>query len=167
MAMAADVGTASFDRPHDIQQRSREWLIVSRWGRNGEYLTLSRTCFSPVSDAEAPIALAPSVTCVGVLMTPPQVAGVDTFLLTRQLPRDVTVAGQFAPADGFVRLCGPVESLHLTASARDEPDSAGGCDPHPDVAGMRSVAGAGTWHINACRRPWDGEFVERAMLATG
>jgi hypothetical protein len=163
--MAADVGTAKYERPSRILRTRREWLIVSRWGPEGEYLTLSSTRATPDAISPAPIGLAPRSTCLGVLLSEGPEDPISTFLLVRRLPPDVTVAGTFSPADGFVRLYGPVGAMRLTGSARYAHSigwSKAGpiCGDVPDPA--PNARGAAAWHIEATRRAWDGEFVEQA-----
>lgn len=163
VAMAADIGTARYERPSRILRTRREWLIVSRWGLDGDYLALSSTRLTPDAISPAPIGLTPRSTSLGVLLSDRDEAGVATFLLVRRLPEDVTVAGTFFPADGFVRLYGPIEHLRLTASARyahsigrskGEPVCGDIPDPAPNTRGAAAL------HLEAWRRVWDGEFVE-------
>jgi hypothetical protein len=180
--MAAEIGTA---RPCLSQQRratSNEWLIVARWGRDGEYLTVSRTGMGRGAGSTAPINLAPTTTCIGMLTPYGDEYGgdehghdmhgssvSDLFTLTRHLPEGVTVAGVFTPAEGFIRLRGPVEAMLLTASARDT----GGRTVPVDAASrdLRTRIGidvdpVSTWNIRASRQPWDGEFIEPVELLT-
>ena len=163
VAMAADVGTARYERPSRIIRTRREWLIVSRWGPEGEFLTLSSTRLTPDTFSPAPIGLTPRSTCLGVLLSTQPDDSVCTFLLVRRLPPDVTVAGTFSPADGFVRLHGPVGQMRLTGSARYAHSigwskSGPVCGDVPDPA--PNARGAAAWHIEAERRSWEGEFVE-------
>lgn len=193
VAMAAEIGTADPCQSRQRRRTSSEWLIVSRWGREGEFLTVSRTGIGRDAGSVAPIGLAPSVTCIGVLMAPPadlleslpgdmasdlasdmppgQRPNIpsDTFSLTRRLPFGVTVAGTFAPADGFIRLRGPVETMQLTASARNAEDPTTGGDLSGNSGLKSRTACPGTlanWNIRAFRRPWDGEFIEQPDLLT-
>ena len=177
VAMAAEIGTARPCQPQQRRETSNEWLIVARWGRDGEYLTMSRTGMGRGAGTTAPISLAPTTTCIGVLTPNRDDLGGDTqgssvsdlFTLTRYLPDGVTVAGVFAPADGFIRLRGPVEAMLLTASARDP-----GSRTIPVDAAERTALGglgdcadlASTWNIRASRQPWDGEFIEPVDLLT-
>jgi hypothetical protein len=163
VALAADVGTAKYERPSRILRTRREWLIVSRWGADGEYLTLSNTRMTPDALSPAPISLAPRSTCLGVLLSDQEDGMVSTFLLVRRLPLGITLAGTFSPADGFVRLHGPIEAMRLTGSARYAHSigwSKAGlvCGDVPDPP--PNARGAAAWHIEAVRRQWDGEFVE-------
>ncbi|HXT81946.1 MAG TPA: hypothetical protein VN702_20470 [Acetobacteraceae bacterium] len=163
IALAGEVGTASYERPNRILRERREWLIAARWGRDGEYVSLSSTRQTPDTCSPAPIGLVPRITCLGVLLSPGGKEDVDTFLLVRRLPPGITVAGTFSPAYGYVRLYGPVGNLRLTAAARHSADVGrrdGGliaCNSSQEVACRRTGA---SWHIDARRRPWAGEFVE-------
>ena len=96
VAMAADVGTAKYERPSRIVRTRREWLIVSRWGPEGEYLTLSSTRATPDAVSPAPIGLAPRSTCLGVLLSEGPQDPVSTFLLVRRLPPDVQLPARLA-----------------------------------------------------------------------
>ena len=163
VAMAAEVGTAKYERPSRILRTRNEWLIVSRWGGNGEYLTLSNTRVGPDRLARAHIGLTPRSTCLGVLLSEQEQDLATTFLLVRRLPPDITVAGIFSPADGFVQLRGSVEKMRLTGSARYAHSigwhkSGPVCGDVPDPP--PNAHGAAAWHVDAVRRPWDGEFVE-------
>ncbi len=204
VAMAAEIGTAHPCHSQHRRETSSEWLIVARWGRDGEYLTLSRTGIARNGMAHsgmtrngmsrgagtvAPINLAPTRTCIGVLTpdtddraggpqgapsgAPRNVPGggsvSDLFTLTRHLPQGVIVAGVFAPADGFIRLRGPVEAMHLTAAARDAGGQAmavAGRSGTPSAERSACAGMVSTWNIRACRRPWDGEFIEPVDLMT-
>ncbi len=207
--MAAEIGTAHPCLSQHRRETSSEWLIVARWGRDGEYLTLSRTgiardgmaCSGMTRDGMsrgagtvAPINLAPTRTCIGVLTpdtdddraggphagphgAPRGVRGgaprggsiCDLFTLTRHLPQGIIVAGVFAPADGFIRLRGPVEAMHLTAAARDaggQVMAVAGRSGTPPAERGACAGVVSTWNIRACRRPWDGEFIEPVDLMT-
>jgi len=66
-AMAADLAFAAYDAPAAVDHRVSEWVIVSVWGSNREYLTLSRTGVTVRSDV-APPGLQPFGTHLGVLL---------------------------------------------------------------------------------------------------
>lgn len=161
VAMAASIGLACYDRPSIIRRTIERWLIVSRWGPFGEYLTISTTrdrCDVPAS--AAPDGLAPLSTALGILLPGGDGPGEAAFLLVRHLPPALRIAGVFFPADGYVRIAraDPYPSLvgdgrHAHSRGRrdgaiirhDVPDPAPGC------------RGAVAWHLRACRRPWTGE----------
>src|ERR1700755_2384169 len=103
--MAADLAFATRDVRAAADCRASEWVIVSVWGTDGEFLTLSRTYVAVLSE-EAPPGLQPLATHLGVLLSR-VVAGTEEsskYLLRRTQPADIPVGGVFFPTDGFVRL---------------------------------------------------------------
>jgi len=136
VAMRAAITTAK-------GKASYEWIIVSRWGAAGEHLSLGRTKVAALPGKAAPIHLAPRQTALASLLRLPPADGVPTFLLAQQLPASMRLAGDFAPAEGYVRLFGRGSGLRLTAEAR--------C-----VA--RAILSA--WRLEATRAAWIGEFIE-------
>jgi hypothetical protein len=118
-----------------------EWVIVSRWGSNGEHLSLGWTR-RPAVPGEAPIGLTPTQTSFAVLQ-PDASASPETFQLSRTLPANLTVAGDFMPAEGYVRLSGQGVQLRLR--------SKGHC--------LRSDLRA-PLQLAATRVRWIGEFFE-------
>jgi hypothetical protein len=165
--MDAAVGTARYDRPNHILRTRREWLVVARWGVQGEFLTLSSTRSPPpLGRAAAPIGLSPRCTCLGILAAEDPADGASSFILVRRLPAGVVVAGTFAPADGFVRVLGDGPTLSLSGAARHArcigwSGPASACTDGPDPV-LQSHSPA-AWHIDAQRRPWVGEFVPRGL----
>jgi hypothetical protein len=120
----------------------REWLIVSRWGADGRYLSLS-CCAAPAPDGGlAPLGLAPRSTALGVLLQWPM-ARTPCFLLVRRLPPGMVLAGRFVPMDGYVRLGERAGGLHLMAEGRHARPRA-----------------AGAWRLRGIRAPWSGEFFD-------
>lgn len=160
VAMQAVIELAPYDEPmHRVSTRT-EWLIVSRWGGNGEFLSLSRTGVMRDS-LTAPDGLQPRTTFLGILL-PPVAAEADSFLMVRHLPAGILVAGAFAPSDGYARLAAGDSPLSLTAAGRYA-HSRGAYQgqrmlhdiPHPPP----HAASAFAWHVTAVRRPWSGEFL--------
>lgn len=122
-----------------------EWLIVARWGAQGEYLSLGRT-FRDARRGAAPINLAPVWTVVGRLLRLPP-AGHASFLLTAAPPAEA-VAGAFAPAEGHVRLSGRPGALRLFAEGM-----------HADAGHLERAWPTG-WRLRGEQRAWIGEFME-------
>jgi len=143
VAMRAEVTTAKGEPVW-------EWIIVSRWGTAGEHLSLGRTRVAAVPGKPAPIQLAPRQTALASLLRLPQLDGAPTFLLTQRLPASMSVAGDFGPAEGYVRLYGRGASLRLTAEGR--------------CVG-RAILSA--WRVEATRAPWIGEFIENGVTPEG
>jgi hypothetical protein len=162
LAMRAELATAPYGSPHAIGAARPEWLIVSRWGLAGECLSLSRTGVPALADDTAPANLHPRETFFGLRV--PGSANETCFLLLRHLPAEIPVAGSFLPTDGFVRLAGPMSTLRLTAAGRHAHIRGRGTDGtlYGDVpCPPEDAEGATAWSIDATRRPWLGEFVER------
>ncbi len=122
-----------------------EWIIVSRWGAAGEHLSIARTQVPVLPGKTAPIHLAPRQTALAGLLRLPPAAGPATFLFARELPAAVTLAGHFAPAEGYVRLHGGGAALRLRAEGR--------C-----TVGVTRAC----WRVEAVRAAWIGEFIEGA-----
>src|SRR3954454_6277878 len=80
-----------------------EWVIISRWGPNGEYLALGWTLLPAFAD-EVPVHLTPSQTSLAVLADIAVASISSTFQLASSVPGEVTVAGDFVPARGYVRI---------------------------------------------------------------
>lgn len=161
MAMRGSLRTGPYDAPHRQGAASSEWLILCRWGAEGEFLTIARA--GPAegpAEAEPPMGLRPQTTLLGLRLGG---AGEgEDFLLARHLPAEVTVAGTFQPSDGIVRLRGPAGALRLDAAGRSAfrrlPGEAGEAlvdlpEPAPDAAERRS------WRMEGWRVPWLGEFL--------
>ena len=138
VAMRARVTTAK-DTPW------YEWLIVSRWGPVGQHLLVGRTHLAAQPGQAAPIHLVPRRTALAELLRLPPAAGPPVFLFAQRQPAAVSVAGGFAPAEGYVRLHGSGVGLRLRAEGRC---GAGATRP--------------AWRVEAVRIAWIGEFIEAA-----
>ena len=119
-----------------------EWLIVSRWGTEGEHLSIGWTS-QPALPGEAPMHLTPNKTSLATL--PPDMAAETpaTFQLAPSLPDQISVAGEFVPAEGYARLFGTGPNLRVRLK--------GLCLSCPDRS---------TWQVEAIRAAWLGEFIE-------
>jgi len=119
-----------------------KWVIISRWGPNGEYLALGWTLLPAFAD-EVPVHLTPSQTSLAVLADIAVASISSTFQLASSVPGEVTVAGDFVPARGYVRLFGTASDLRLVSRGQSlRPDL------HP------------AWRIEAVYERWFGEFIE-------
>ena len=177
VAMAADIARSDYAKPTLIRSRSREWLIACRWGPDGEYLSIATAGAMLDSAGMAPPnAIAPIHSLFGVLVSESESEAACTFLLVRQLPGPIELAGTFFPADGYAQLR-QRETLSLTCRTRYS-HSCGWLDGRevrkdiPDPA--PSSAEAMAWHIEAKRCDWIGEFIsksdvreKRALRASG
>src|SRR3954467_14358663 len=166
VAMPADIARSDYAKPTLIRSRSREWLIACRWGPDGEYLSIATA--GTIKDSRglvAPDAISPIHSLFGVLASESETEASSTFLLVRQLPFPVELAGSFFPADGYV-LLQQRETLTLACKTRYS-HSCGWLDGKeirkdiPDPAPSSEEAMA--WHIEASRRDWIGEFIPGAM----
>ena len=162
VAMRGIVTICEYDRPTAGLRTTPQWLIVSRWGADGEFLTVSSAGPIAADEQRPPAALAPHNTLVGLLLSEDCDELETTFLLVRRLPAGVNVAGTFFPADGYARVCGPVEQLRMVSEGRHAHSrgTRGGAviindvpDPAPDAPGTLS------WHIRSERQHWDYEFI--------
>ena len=119
VAMAADIARSDYAKPTLIRSRSREWLIACRWGPEGEYLSIATA--GPIMEPlglSAPGAIAPIHSLFGVLVSESETDAASTFLLVRQLPTPIELAGTFFPADGYalVQQRDTIQTAKLVAS---------------------------------------------------
>lgn len=162
-AMATRLAFAAYDSPATLEPDGTEWFIVSIWGTNREFLTLSRTNVA-VQGHEAPPGLQPCSTNLGILLSRFVADGEEAseYLLMRNQPPDIPVGGVFHPTDGFARLTLRDGIPRLTAHGRFA-HTAGTLSgrrvihdvPNPAPGAQQARA----WHLTACRRPWIGEFI--------
>ena len=161
IAMAGDIARSDYAKPTLIRSRSREWLIACRWGPDGEYLSIATAgAIQDPLGLRVPAGISPIHSLVGVLVAESEAEATSTFLLVRQLPMPIELAGTFFPADGYV-LLQQRDDIRLVAQTRYS-HSCGWLDGReirkdiPDPA--PSSAEAMAWHIEATRRDWIGEF---------
>ena len=162
LAMSAQIAMSDYAKPSAIHTRIHEWIVVSRWGGEGEYLSISTAGECAVGADLAPGGLRPCNTLLGILVADASDQPQSTFLLVRQRPPSVPLAGTFFPADGYVVVDGPAGRLRLSARARyshsrgwengrqvlkDVPD------PAPEAPEAMA------WHIEAERRSWIGDLI--------
>jgi hypothetical protein len=158
-AMAAELSFAPYDRPVSVLRKAKQWIIVSRCGPNSEFITVANAAGAVGPEADAPIGLAPISTAVGILLS--ETADESTFLLVRQPPRQLPIAGSFFPADGYIRIFETHGTLRLRSEGRHA-HSLGRIDGRsirqdvPDPA--PNARGVMAWHIEGIRRNWIGEF---------
>ena len=157
VAMAADIARSDYAKPTLIRSRSREWLIACRWGPDGEYLSIATAgAMLDPRGLAAPDAIAPIHSLFGLLVSESETEAASTFLLVRQLPFPVELAGTFFPADGYV-LLQQRETISLVCKTRyshsrgwldgrevrkDIPDPAPASVPSQLLRGAREIARA-------------------------
>ena len=167
VAMAAEIARSDYAKPTLIRSRSREWLIACRWGPDGEYLSIATAgAMLDGNGCAAPDAITPIHSLFGLLVSESETEASSTFLLVRQLPGPVELAGTFFPADGYARLQ-QRETISLVSQTRYS-HSCGWLDGRevrkdiPDPA--PSSAEAMSWHIEAKRCDWIGEFISESIV---
>lgn len=162
--MAATIRVARYERPTEIVRSLKRWTIVSRFGHSGEHLTLSVADIWLSEHGDAPIGICPGRTALAILLS--EHDDETLFLLVRHLPHGINVAGSFYPAEGYLRLRGGARDLQLVCEGRSA-HSRGlldGQDVRFDVPEPAPGAKwAMSWHIDAVRRPWSGEFYASAL----
>ncbi len=168
VAMAAEIIRSEYEKPTLVRSRGREWLIACRWGPDGEYLSIATAGAIPAPVALlAPAAINPIHTLVGILVSESEKDATSTFLLMRQPPLRLELAGTFFPAEGYVtlqqrediRLIGNVRYSHSCGWLNGKEIRKDIPDPAP------SSAEAMAWHIEAARRDWIGEFFPASQPA--
>jgi hypothetical protein len=169
--MAASLTYGQYNSPVTVEPCQSVWIIVSTWGDDGDYLSLSLTHAAARRLGPAPRGLQPAATYLGLLLVrnarPDQEESV--YLLLRHCPADVAVGGIFHPSDGYVRVRRQNTALRLVAHGRyahchgtdqgqsivrDIPD------PPPGYQNARS------WHLTAAQRPWIGQFPPHRSVTT-
>ena len=167
VAMAGNIARSDYAKPTLIRSRSREWLIACRWGPDGEYLSIATAgAMLDPRGLAAPDTIAPIHSLFGVLVSESETESASTFLLVRQLPGPIELAGTFFPADGYA-LLQQRDTICLTSKVRYS-HSCGCLDGKeirkdvPDPA--PSSAEAMAWHIEAKRCHWIGEFISAPLL---
>jgi hypothetical protein len=119
-----------------------EWLIVSRWGAEGEHLALGWTMV-PALPGEPPTYLVPRRTSLARAAEMSVEGARAGFQLASSLAGEMAVVGDFVPAKGYVRLFGKGADLQMVSKGKSlRPDL------HP------------SWQLQAAREPWFGEFIE-------
>src|SRR5215813_5668087 len=71
-----------------------EWLIASRWGHGGSYLSIARTLVRADATAIAPMHLAPRWSAFALLDTSSTGSAGPSFTFTAQPPVGVRLAGR-------------------------------------------------------------------------
>jgi hypothetical protein len=159
VAMAAEFSFAVYDRPVCVLRKVKQWIIVSRCGPNSEFMTVANAAGKVVPGTDAPIGLTPIKTVVGIILS--ETTKESMFLLVRQRPIQLPIAGSFFPADGYMRIFETQGTLGLQSEGRHA-HSLGRFDSYwvrkdvPDPA--PKARGAMAWHIEGIRRNWIGEF---------
>ena len=166
VAMAATVSLANYERPVEIIKRLKRWAVVSRFGPENEYLTVSVAEAMSQEQTEGPISLAPAKTVLGLLLAEDEPNGESTFLLLRRRPPGIKIAGLYFPAEGYAQISGAFDSLQLRTKGRHAHSRGllNGQDIRVDVPDPAPGAKwTMAWHIEAARRPWAGEFFASAQ----
>jgi hypothetical protein len=165
VAMLGSLSLAPYGAPFRIATAATEWLIICRWGLDGEYLSIARAEAADTTTTAAPAGLRPRATFLGLRLADNGAEG-SSFLLVRHLPPGLTVAGVFHPTDGIARLTGPATALRLEASGRyahlrgERQVEALREEVRADVPDPPEGAPEATaWSLSGRRLPWIGEFL--------
>jgi hypothetical protein len=121
----------------------KEWLIASRWGDGGSYLSIARTLVRAGTAVTAPMHLAPRWSAFALLDAGSTDSTGPCFTFTAQPPVGMQLAGHFAPSFGGVRVEGDAPSLRLRGAVR--------CLGHHSRHGFE---------FDGVRGTWVGEFIE-------
>ena len=166
VALAGNIARSDYAKPTLIRSRSREWLIACRWGPDGEYVSIATAgAMLDPRGLAAPDAIGPIHSLFGVLVSESETEAVSTFLLVRQLPAAMELAGTFFPADGYA-LLQQRETINLVCKTRYS-HSCGWLNgrevrkdiPDPAPSSLEAMA----WHIEARRCNWIGEFISESV----
>ena len=95
VAMAAEFSFSDYHRPFPVLRTITQWIIVSRCGPRSEFVTVANAAGRVMPRADAPIGLFPIKTLVGTLAS--ETPDESTFLLVRQQPAQLSIAGAFFP----------------------------------------------------------------------
>ena len=141
-----------------------EWIIVSRFGANGEYITISLTATiagaSLDPDALPPLGIAPVITFFGCIIHRVPNEPIR-FLLAQHLPSGMLVAGKFRPCKGTADLSPTAAGISLQACGTLTCVTGGpnGVIHEPrNTEFGESPDTAEQWQIRARRWPWLGEM---------
>ena len=160
VAMAAEFSFADYERPAAILRKVMQWIIVSRCGPNSEFVTVANAAGMVTPGCEVPLGLAPIKTGIGILTS--ESGDESRFLMVRQRPPLLPIAGAFFPADGHVRIFARQGTLELLGVGRHA-HSLGRFDGRsirkdvPDPA--PNARGAMAWHLHGVRQKWSGELI--------
>jgi hypothetical protein len=131
--------------PHNYSKKSKEWLIVRRFGGEGRFLTVSDT-FSE-GDCEKdkkPNDIKERLTMLCVLVD--ETDAKATFMMVRRNDYNLDIDGTYFPVDGYVILTLSNGKIHLQAGGRHIHDDNG-----EDIPYYANNMGR-TWIFNAIEK---------------
>jgi len=164
IAMGNEIHTGRYDPPKLLPtERDTEWLIVRRFGEQGQFIEISDTTLDgkPASyerpmPATAPAGLQANNSMLGLLV---REHGDEraTFLLARRNVDDLPVSGTFFPVDGYCELAVKEGRWVISASGRHahvmEGKHKGQDIPDPKGDEGRS------WHFDAMSAYWSHQVI--------
>jgi hypothetical protein len=120
-----------------------EWLIASRWGRGGPYLSIARTLVAARTPAAAPQHLIPRWSALALLDARSAHSDVAVFRFVQHRPSGLLLAGRFAAALGSVHVECDADSIRLRGDVNCLPRKSGRA-----------------YQFEGARVAWVGEFIE-------
>jgi hypothetical protein len=120
-----------------------EWLIASRWGRGGPYLSIARTLVPPRTTVAAPPHLVPRWSALALLDARSALSDSAVFRFIPHRPSQLLLAGRFAPAFGSVQVECHAGSIRLQGDVNCLPRKSGRA-----------------YRFEGVRVVWVGEFIE-------
>lgn len=128
-AFCNSLSMGGYLKPFDIKGNSQEWLIISRWGDNGELLTVSDTkSEKKADDIKAPKDIEENQTMICVLVQ--EFENEAYFLMVRKDYDKLTIKGKYYPVDGYCRLYLEDGLLKINAGGRHIHDKEGNDVPY-------------------------------------
>jgi len=119
----------SYLKPFNVLRNTQEWLIISRWGDNGEFLTVSDTkSEKKPEDINAPKDLTENQTMICVLIQ--EFEDEAHFLMVRKDYDKLIIRGNYYPVDGYCKLFKKDGQLQINAGGRHIHDKEGNDIPY-------------------------------------
>lgn len=121
----------------------REWLIASRWGKNGCFLSVARTLVPAQAEAFAPPNVVPRCSTLAIIRANSAGSNSTSFVFVDERPVGLELVGRFASARGNVWVEGDGRSMRLWG--------------HVHCVGGRSGR---HFQFEGTQIAWVGEFIE-------
>lgn len=115
-ALKNNLALSACTQPQEIELATAEWLIVTRSGEQGKFLTISDTQSVDDDNQVIPDPHVPDNTMYGVLLRENDNEAI--FRLIRHLRAGHEVRGDVFSVDGYARISKDGDGIKLTASGR-------------------------------------------------